>query len=142
MKGTQVLNNLELDSEDGAVALGGDFVVVDVAAAVNRAGEVFAPRFDPLDGFVDLHGDETHQGFFSVDIELAAETATNFGSHDAQTVFFEAEHRRHQSAHQMGNLGGGVDRQSAVCAAPLSGNASRFHRHGYEALTRNALLYD
>src|SRR5439155_19305432 len=43
-----VLNQLELDAEDGAVALGGDFVEIHVAAAMNGAGEILAARFNPL----------------------------------------------------------------------------------------------
>ena len=74
----EILNQFELDAENGSVALGRDFVIIDMAAAVDRASEVFASRFDPLNRLADLHGDEAHQRFFGVDVQLAAESAADF----------------------------------------------------------------
>ena len=90
----EILNDFELQAEDGAVAFGGDFVVIDVAAAVDGGQEVFAAGFDPFDGLADLHGDEGHERFFGIDVELAAEAAADFGRDEAEAVFFEAQHAR------------------------------------------------
>ena len=141
MVGAEILDQLQLDPEDGAVALGGDFVVIHVAAAVNGASEVFAPAFDPLHRLSDFHGDEAHERFFGVDVELAAESAADFGRHHAQPVFFEPQHLRHQRAQQVRNLSGGMQRKRSIAGVPFRHHAARFHGGGNQALAGDALLH-
>ena len=142
MIGAEILNELELDAENRAVFLGGDFVVIHVAAAVNSASEVFATALDPLHRLADLHRDETHQGLFGVNVQLAAESAADFGRNHAQPVFFQAEHLRHQRPHQMGNLRGCVQREGAIARQPLRDHASGFHGGRDQPLAGDALLDD
>src|SRR5581483_8018739 len=40
--GAEVLNDLQLQTEHGAVALGGELVIVHMTASVNRAEEILA----------------------------------------------------------------------------------------------------
>src|SRR4029077_4275247 len=60
----QILDDLELDAGDGAVAHGRDFVEIHVAAAVNGALEIFAAGFDPLHRLFFFLRDESNQELF------------------------------------------------------------------------------
>ena len=140
--GAQILDQLQLQAEDGAVAFGGDFVVIHVAAAVNGALEILAAGFDPLHGLADLHGHEAHERFFGVDVELAAEAAADLGRDHAQAVLVHAEHLRDQRAQQVRNLSGGVEREILFGGAIIGHHAARFHGGGDQALAGDALLDD
>ena len=104
MISAQVLDDMELDSENGAIPLGGHFVVIDVPAAVDGAEEILAARLDPFHRLVDFHRHEAHQRLLGVDVEFAAESAADLRSHDAQSILFKAQHLRHQRSHEMRNL--------------------------------------
>jgi hypothetical protein len=82
----EVLDELHLHAEDGAVAVGGEFEIVDVAAAVGGAGEILTARFDPLDGLAELHRDKAHQSFFGVDIQLTPNPPPTSGRRRAVCV--------------------------------------------------------
>ena len=110
----QILDDLELDPRDGAVAFGGDLVEVHVAAPVDGAQEILAARFDPLHRLLQLHGNPRQQDFLGVGLDLGAEAAADLGSHHAEPVFFQPQNLRHQRAHQVRRLRGGVQVHAAV----------------------------
>ena len=139
--GAEILDEFQAQAEHGAVSLGGDLVVIDVAAAVDGGEEILAAGFDPLHRLADLHGDEAHQRFFGVDVELAAEAAADLGRDDAQAVFGQAEHLRDERAHEVRNLRGRIERE-AFRRALIGHDAARFHGGGNEALAGDALLDD
>ena len=134
------MDDLEFDAENGAVALSRQFVIIHVAAAVNGTQEIFAPRFDPLDGLVDLNGHVAHQRFFSVDVQLAAESTADLRRYHAHAVLFEPQHLRHQRTHQVWNLRRCIEIELAVGSAPLRHHAPRLHGHGDQSLAGYALL--
>ena len=142
MIGAQILNQLQLHAEHGAVLLRGDLVVVHVAAAVNGAEEVLAPRFDPLHRLADLHGDEAHQRLFGVDVQLAAEAAADFGRDHAQPVFRQAQHPATSVRSRCGICVEEYRVSDCLAGAPLRHHAARFHRGGDQALAGDALLDD
>src|SRR5579871_85441 len=110
MISAEILDQFELDAENRSVLLRGNLIVVDVAAAVNRAHEIFTAPFDPLHRLSDLHGHEAHESLFGMDIQLASEAAAHFRRHDAETVLLNAEHLRNERAHEMWDLGRRVER--------------------------------
>ena len=138
----QILNQLQLEAEHGAVALGGELEIIHVAAAVNGAEEILAARFDPLHRLADAHGDEAHQRLFGVDVELGAEAAADFGRDHAQQVLAHAENPRHQRAQQVRDLRGGIEVQRSLAGAPFGHHAAGFHGGGNQALAGDALLDD
>ena len=133
--------SFSLMPEHGAVALGGELVIIHVAAAVNGAQEILAARFDPLHRLADLHGDEAHQRFFGVDVELAAEAAADFRRDHAQAIFSGMPSMPATSVRSRCGIWVEEYRVSGRSAgAPLGHHAARFHGGGNQALAGDALL--
>src|SRR5260370_30381708 len=142
MIGAEILDKLELQSEDRAIALGGDLVIIHVAAAVDGTQKILGGGFDPLHGLADLHGDEAHQRLFGIDVELAAKSAAHFGRNHAKAVFSDAQHLRDESAQKVRDLRGGPEREVLFGGAIIGYDAARLHGGGDQALAGDALLDD
>src|SRR5262249_41450957 len=76
------------------------------------------------------------------DVELTAESATDFRGDHAAAVFGNAQHLGDQGAQKMRDLGGGPDGQIFFRGAVIGQNAARFHGGGDQALAGDALLDD
>src|SRR5215470_13127779 len=111
MVGAAILKQFQLETQDRAVFLGGEFEVIHVAAPVNRRLEVFTARFDPFHGPTDHSCYKTHERFFGVNVELATEAAADFGRYYTQPVLREPQHSGNKRTHQMWNLRRGINGQ-------------------------------
>ena len=140
--GADVLDEFELDAEDGAVFASGDFVVVDMAAALGGGLKMFPSAFDPFDGYAELAGEEADEELFGVDVGLAAEAAADFGSNDAHFVLGDAENGGGDGAEEVGNLGGGVKGEGTIGAFVIADGAAGFHGIGDDAGLEHALFDD
>ena len=138
----EILDDLELDPEDGAVAFGRDLVEIHVAAAVNRAREILAARFDPLHRLLQLHGNPRQQDFLGIGLDLGAEASADFGSHHAEPVFFQPQNLRDQRAYQVRGLGGGEQSHVPIGSPPVRDHAAGFHGIRNQPLADDALLDD
>ena len=136
----QVLNQLEPQTQNRAVAASRNLVIINVTAAVDGAQKILAARLDPLHGLADFHGHKAHERFFGVNIQLAAEAATHFRCDHAHPVFRKAQHLRHQRTQQVWNLRGRVEREIFFRAAVIGYHSARFHGSGDQALAGDALL--
>src|SRR5690242_19952043 len=105
MIGAKVLDELQPDAENRAIAFRRHFVIIHMAAPMDSAHEILAARFDPLNGLTDLHRHEAHQRLFGVDVQLTAKSTADLGRYYMQTVFRKPEHLRYERPHKVWDLG-------------------------------------
>ena len=111
-----------------AVAAQGGLDGPNLAATVNRPGEVLGPRFNPLHGpRPESHRQECQEDFFGIEVELGSEASAHLGGHDSDVILGKADCPREHRPHQMGNLRRGVKRELSVAGEVLRDDAARFH---------------
>ena len=136
-----ILDELELQTEHGSIALGGQLEIVHVAAAVYGGLEVFAARLDPLHGFAEAHGHEAHQRLFRIHLKFGAKATADLGRNHAQMMLPNPEDSGHQAAQQVGDLGRGIEGEGPLAGTPVGHDAACLHRRGDQALADDALFH-
>ncbi len=111
--GAEVGQDLDVEGGDRAVALGAHPDVGDLVAALVGDRHVLRARLDPLDRAPELARRPAGEELLAVDLELLAEAAADLGRDHAHVILAEPEQERHEQAHEVRNLGRGVERQRA-----------------------------
>ena len=88
---------------------------------------MLATVLDPAHRTAQVHGQPGHHGVLGVDMQLAAEAATDIAGHDADAMLRQPQDARQDGALDVGDLGRGPDREPVV--AVLGHDRSRLERH-------------
>src|SRR5947207_15075739 len=104
MIGAEIGHHIVSQPEDCAVVFTCYLDCADLAAPMDRGGEILSPRLDPFYWPRKFQRDEAEDGLFAVDVQLAAESAAHFWSDHANTIFRQLEHHCDLRAKQVGYL--------------------------------------
>ena len=139
--GPHVGDQLDAHRGDLAVGIGGQLHVLDLAAAVDGAERVLGALLGEADRHLQLVGEGGGEHLVGVDVELAAEAATDRWGHDADLVLGDPERHRRHHLEDVGDLRRAVQRDVAAEGLRDGQAGSGLHEHRHEPLLDVALLH-
>ncbi len=91
---------------------------------------MLAAVFNPANRATQLHAKPGNRHFLGQENTLVAEAAAHIGGNHAHLPFRQAQAFGQARAHDMRNLGGGINNELLNAAVPIGHNAAPFHgRH-------------
>ena len=137
--GADVDRAVPAQAADGAVALAGDLQFAFGVARVVRRDQMLAAVLDPFHRAVELLRRERNQEILGIELAAHAEAAADVGFDHGDGVFRQAHLLRQDAAVVEHHLGQAANGEVAVRRVPFGQQPARLHRHGGEALHREAL---
>ena len=140
--GTHVGDEIDLEGDDLAVLGGSDLDVLDLIASVMGGHHVLASGLGPLDRATQVAGDLHGEDFLAVALQLAAESAADVRSDDAQRVLRHSRDEREKHAQDVRDLRGRPDGHLIAHAHGRCDDRARLHVSGDDALIDESALHD
>jgi hypothetical protein len=136
--GAGIDDDLRVDAEDAAVAVGMSGDACAVVAGVSAAQQMLAAVLDPAHRVPQFKGEGGHDDLFGVEPRLRPEAAADIGGDDANAAYLEAEELAQCDAHRVRRLGRGVDDDLVEPVVAIGEDAARFERR--PRLARHAVF--
>ena len=140
--GTSVDVLRDLVTQERAVLFGSDLDVEDLGTSMMGRGQVLRPLFHPLDRLARKLRCGGGEVLLRIDVDLAAETASNVGGDHPNVAFGNARCKREAQAHPMRHLRRAPHRQLVLDWRVLDHERAPFHGDRKEPLLKDALLDD
>ncbi len=124
----RIVEEYIMDTQDMALAIEGNFGIMDLAALMRGPNKIFRPVFDPFHGAAQLHGGPRDKYLLGIEHhDLWTEAATDKGCHDPHLAFRESEHVRQTIPDDHRGLGRVPDGETCAARVPFGDDAAIFN---------------